>query len=177
MQKLLRAGFGTLAAFALAGVGVAAAATPTGGPIQLSASVDNGPTEKIVFAGAIGDWGHIQTVDKNGKPNENGHFEKATLKKGTFVIDATALDKNWAGLRPQVANDATCSAGIANTASVKLFNGTGLYKGISGTVKVTVTFTGLGGRYQTGAKKGQCDQDSQGASLGSVSGRGSVQFG
>jgi hypothetical protein len=111
-------------------------------------------------------------------PNEDGHFEKVTLKKGTFMIDTTALDKKMeASVRPQVASDATCSVGMGATAPVKLFDGTGLYKGISGNVKVTITFTGVGGRYQSGAHKGQCDQDSGArAELGFVTGRGSVQF-
>jgi hypothetical protein len=43
--------------------------------------------------------------------------------------------------------------------------------------RATMTFTGVGQRYQGGAKKGQCDQSANGsplAMLGSVIGRGTV---
>ena len=155
----------------------AAAATPAGGPIALFATIGTGPSEKIVVAGAIGDWGKVVPVDKNGKPDDNGNFVKVTLKKGTFVIDATALNKKMANPRPQIASDLTCSVSASGSAPVELIDGTGLYKGISGTVNVTMTFTGMGGRYQSGAKKGQCERDENPiAMLGSVAGRGTVHF-
>jgi hypothetical protein len=160
-------------------VGAASAATPNGGPIALFATVSptNAPG-KIVLAGAIGDWGKVASVDKSGKPDENGNFVKVTLKKGTFEVDSTALNKRMANQRPQVQNIATCSIAGSGTGPVKFFNGTGLYKGITGTANVTMTFTGVGGRYQSGAKKGQCEQDNGAplAMLGSVIGRGTVHF-
>jgi hypothetical protein len=42
-----------------------------------------------------------------------------------------------------------------------------------------MTFTGVGGRYQSGAKRGQCEPDQSApplAMLGAVTGRGTVQF-
>jgi hypothetical protein len=180
MHRLARCGVGLVAAVAAAGavVGAAAAAAPTGGPIALFATVGNGPSGKIVVAGAIGDWGNVLSIDKNGKPDQNGNFVKVTLKKGTFEIDSTVVNKKMANPRPQIASDVTCSVGISGGGPVKLFNGTGLYKGISGTANVTITFAGVGGRYQSGAKKGQCDHgDSRTrALLGSVTGRGTVHF-
>jgi hypothetical protein len=171
-----------LAVVAAAGVAVgaaSAAATPKGGPIALFATVGASPSGKIVLAGAIGDWGKVASVDENGKPDDNGNFVKVTLKKGTFEIDATAINKKMANPRPQVQSDVTCSVSASGSGPVRLFDGTGLYHGISGTVKVTMTFTGVGGRYQSGAKKGQCEQDNGAplAMLGSVTGRGAVQFG
>jgi hypothetical protein len=151
--------------------------TPTGGPIELFATVGNNPSGKIVVAGAIGDWGNTLSIDRNGKPDLNGNFVKVTLKKGTFEIDSTAVNKKMANPRPQIASDVTCSVAASGSGPVKLLNGTGLYKGISGTVNVTITFTGVGGRYQSGAKKGQCDHGPTPlAMLGSVNGRGTVHF-
>jgi hypothetical protein len=46
-----------------------------------------------VFVGAIGEYGTAVNVDKNGKVNPNGNFVKVKLKKGTFEIDSTALNK------------------------------------------------------------------------------------
>jgi hypothetical protein len=168
----------TLALLAMAGFGAGAAtAAPTGGPIALLATVGSGPSGKIVVAGAIGDWGTVLTIDKNGKPDENGNYVKVTLRKGTFEIDSTALNKKTANPHPQIASDTTCSVSASGSAPVTLFNGTGLYKGITGTATLTLTFTGVGRRYQSGPKKGQCEHtDNPLAMLGSVIGRGTVQF-
>jgi hypothetical protein len=153
------------------------ASAPTGGPIELFATVGNGPSGKIVVAGAIGDWGSTLRIDTNGRPNPNGNFVRVTLKKGTFEIDSTAVNKQMANPRPQIASDVTCSVAASGSGPVKLFNGTGLYKGISGTANVTITFTGVGGRHQSGANKGQCDHGPTPlAMLGAVNGRGTVHF-
>jgi hypothetical protein len=182
MRSLVRGGIGTLAVLAAAvvAVGVASAgAAPRGGPIALFATISPTSTPgKIVLAGAIGDWGTVTSIDKNGKPDENGNFVKVTLKRGTFEIDATALNKKMANPRPQVQSGVTCSISESGIGRVKLFDGTGLYKGITGTANVTMTFTGVGGRYKSGAKKGQCEQGNGQplAMLGSVTGRGTVQF-
>jgi hypothetical protein len=149
---------GVLAVAAVAVGAASAAATPKGGPIALFATVPPTSTPgNIVLAGAIGDWGKVASVDKNGKPDENGNFVKVTLKQGRFEIDATALDKKMANPRPQVQSDVTCSIAASGSGPVKLFDGTGLYQGISGTANVTMTSTGVGGRYHSGAKKGQCE--------------------
>jgi hypothetical protein len=170
----------TLALLTTAGIGAAAGAatpTPSGGPIALLATVGNGPAGKILVAGAIGDWGTVLTIDKNGKTDANGDYVKVTLRKGTFEIDSTALNKKTANPRPQIASDTTCSVSAKGSAPVTLFNGTGLYTGIAGTANVTLTFTGVGSRYHDGPKKGQCNHGPRPlAVLGSVIGRGRVEF-
>ncbi len=183
MSKILRSGALTASVLALAaGLAVGAASAtgaPTGGPIALFATISaSSAPGQIVLAGAIGDWGKVASVDKNGKPDENGNFVKVTLKKGTFEIDATAINRKMANPRPQVQSNQTCSVSASGSGPVKLFNGTGLYESISGTLNVTMTFTGVGGRYQSGAKKGQCARENGAplAMLGSVIGRGSVHF-
>jgi hypothetical protein len=174
-------GAGLLAAIVTAGVMVssAPAASPTGGTIALFASVGNNPTSKIVVAGAIGDWGTAVTIDKDGRRDEHGNYVKVTLRKGSFEINSTALNKATASPRPQVASDKTCSISTSGSAPVTLFNGTGLYKGIGGTLKVTLSFAGVGRRYQSGPNKGQClhsDTEPPLAMLGSVTGRGTIHF-
>jgi hypothetical protein len=168
----------TLALLATVGAGAATStATPAAGPIALLATVGGGPAGKVVVAGAIGDWGTTLTIDKNGKADANGNYVKVTLKKGGFEINSTALNKQTADPRPQVASDTTCSVSASGRAPVTLFNGTGLYKGINGTVNVTLTFTGVGSRYQSGTKKGQCNHGPNPlAVLGTVIGRGTIHF-
>jgi hypothetical protein len=170
-----------LAAIGVAGVLVSGApgAAPSGGTIALFASVGNSSTGKIVVAGAIGDWGTAVSIDKNGRRDENGNYVKVTLRKGSFEIDSTALNKATASPRPQVASDKTCSISTSGSAPVTLFNGTGAYKGISGTLKLTLSFAGVGRRSQSGPNKGKClhsDTEPPLAMLGSVTGRGTIHF-
>jgi len=170
------------AALVAAGVLVAAgtAATPEGGKIELYASADNSGSKHAVLVGAIGDYGTAANVNKNGKPNPNGNFVRVKLQKGTFMIDSTELNKVMnAQTQPQVESHATCSAAASGSGPVTFLNGTGLYKGISGTANLTITYGGVGGRYKSGPKKGQCKQGdvmNPRASFGFVTGQGTVSF-
>jgi hypothetical protein len=180
MHRLVTAGASTVVALAVASVvgGGTAAAAPAGGPIALYANAGNSPAQKIVFVGAIGDYGTALTVNKNGKVANNGNFVKVTLKKGTFWIDATALNKTLNSASPQVASHTTCSAAVSGSGPVTFFRGTGLYKGISGTANVTVTFGGVDPQYKSGPKKGQCKNGGSNtrAQFGFVTGQGTVTF-
>ena len=52
------------------------------------------------------------------------------------------------------------SVEASGSGPVKLLNnGTGLTSPSPGIENVTMTFTGVGGRYQSGAKKGECEQE------------------
>jgi hypothetical protein len=181
-RKLVCGMAAILAVLGVAGVGIGsavAATTPKGGPIGLFAKLNNGPSGSIVVAGAIGDHGTILNVDKDGKPSQNGNFVKVTLEQGTFELNVTAVNKMFDTTRPQLQSGETCSIGFIGSAPVKLLNGTGLYTGISGTANVTATFAGVGSRYKSGAKKGQCDQSNSApllAQFSMVVGRGTVRF-
>jgi hypothetical protein len=181
MHKMASVGAATMAALAMGGVvgGATAAAAPAGGPIELYASAGNSGSQHVVVIGAIGDYGTAINVNKNGKPNPNGNYVKVKLTKGTFLIDVTAVNKAMnSGAPPQVASHTTCSAAFTGTAPVTFLNGTRLYKGISGTGNVSLTFGGVGSRYKSGPKKGQCKQGdpSPRASFGFVTGQGTVSF-
>ena len=94
----------------------------------------------IVITGAIGDYGHTLTIDKNGKANGNGNYVKVTLHKGTFEINSTALNAKTNNLGSQTPlNKATCSMAASVSAPVTLLDGTGLYTGITGTLNVTIS--------------------------------------
>jgi hypothetical protein len=177
MHRFASTGAAALAAACVL-VGPAAAAAPAGGSIAFYADAGNAGSQKIVFVGAIGDYGKAINVDQNGKPDPNGNFVKMKLHKGTFEIDTTVLNKTLNNPNPQVQNQATCSAGFSGSGPVKFLNGTGLYKGISGTANVTVTFAGVGSRYKSGPKKGQCKEGDPGprAQIGFVTGQGTVAF-
>jgi hypothetical protein len=168
----------TCVVFAVGGllVGVAAAsrmATPAGGTIRLfvvpGKSQGNGT---IVITGAIGDYG--KTTGKNKKG-----IGTAVLHKGTFQVNLAAISKKLNNSKPILLNTTTCSFVFGATAPVTLLNGTGLYKGISGTVMLTETFAAYGPLYKSGAHKGKCNTSNNAtptAQYGSVQGVGTVKF-
>ncbi len=153
--------------------------TPSGGPIEIFVKVGNGPGGTIVVAGAIADYGKVLTVGANGKPNVNGHFVDVTLKRGTFKVDKTGLDKASNSGRPTVNNGATCSFGFSATGPITLSDGTGAYAGISGTLTTTLTFGIIGPVYATGPKKGKCNNSNNAqpvAQFGTAVGHGTIKF-
>jgi hypothetical protein len=149
-----------------------AAGTPMGGPIRIYVVPGNGQGNgTIVVVGAIGDYGKT-TKEKNG-------IGKAILSKGTFEVNLQAISKKINNAKPILFSKATCSGAFGATAPAKLFNGTGAYKGISGTVMLTETFAGYGPFYKTGAHKGACNTSNNAtpiAQWGAVTGVGAVKF-
>jgi hypothetical protein len=175
------AGVVVLAAVVSGGSALASrtADTPTGGAVYFHATGSNGPAGTIIITGAIGDYGKTLSINKNGKTDNNGDFVRITLKHGTFEINATALNANEQHTRALI-NKTTCSIRFTGTGPVTLFNGTGLYKGITGKVLITVSFGGVGPLYTSGPHKGQCNFGRTTpplAQYASITGPGTVSFG
>jgi hypothetical protein len=180
VRRVMSAGALTLAAAAVvAAFAGAGSAAPAGGPIALYASLDNAGSNKVVIAGAIGDYGTARNVNKNGKPDPNGNFVRFKLQKGTFEMDVTTLSKTLSDPKPQVQSEATCSGMFTGEGAVTFLKGTGLYKGMSGTANLSVTLGGVDPRYKVGAKKGQCKngEPTPRSQFGFVTGQGAVSFG
>jgi hypothetical protein len=156
-----------------------ASAAPAGGTIKLFATLSSSDTTgPILITGAIGDAGTYLNIDKNGKVDANGNYVKLTLKKGTFEVDDTALNKAGNSLQPSL-NSVTCSASVSISAPITLFNGTGRYAGIAGTIHVTETVAFILPTYTSGAKKGQCNESNNAqpsAQFGVILGSGTVHF-
>jgi hypothetical protein len=170
--------FRLIALFALLACGVigvaAAAGAPAGGKIFIHATGSNGPGGTIVVVGAIADHGKSLQMDKNGKVDANGNFVKIIMQKGSFMVDSTKLNAAGNAGRPAIQDLATCSFEFTATAPVKLFDGTGLYKGISGTATITIEYGGYGPL----SKAGKCNQHAPAiAQWALVSGPGTVSFG
>jgi hypothetical protein len=126
-----------------------------------------------VVVGAIGDYGTAISQDKNGKPNINGSFEKFTLKEGGFTVDASGLNKAL-GKAKQKVNLNTCSVEFADSGPGTVIDGTGLYAGISGKLKISVDFAEIAPR-----KNGKCVLNESAkpvASYDTVSASGAVTF-
>jgi hypothetical protein len=160
---------GTTAAF-----GATAHSAPAGGAIKVFATPGNGATGKIVVTGAIGDFGTTTNVTKSGKPSSNGSYVKIKLKKGGFLVNAVALNKKINSTKPSI-NSTTCSFSVSVSAPVTLSQGTGQYAGISGKVKITVSFAFLAPR----TASGQCNMNNNAKPLAhyqSIQGTGHVSF-
>jgi hypothetical protein len=149
--------------------------TPAGGSIQLFVQPGQGQgSGKVVFTGAVGDYGTSSPTTSSGDKD----YGTATLKKGTIKIDLTAITQKVDKANPTIDN-ATCSGSLTETAASPIVSGTGLYAGIHGTVQITESFGFIGSTYTSGAKKGQCNQSSSAptlAEMGIVYGSGSVSF-
>ena len=129
--------------------------------------------------GQRGDHGRTLNIDANGKPDPNGEHVKVTLTKGTFEVDAVPLDAQTNKASPTFS-PATCSAALSATGPVTLLDGTGLYKGITGTVSVNISIAFLLPRYTSGKHKGQCNMGNNATPFAAselIHGTGTVQFG
>ena len=162
----------------LANVACGARST-AGGAIDLYVTPNNGAVYKIVIIGAIGDYGTATSIDKDGKVDSNGNYVKIKLTKGTFEVNSVALNKKTNNAPPTVENKTTCSYGFGGSGPVTVFNGTGAYAGISGTLQITETFAAVGPLFKTGAKKGECNTSNSAQPVsfwGSITGKGTVRF-
>jgi hypothetical protein len=156
------------------------ASAPAGGNVNVFVTPlsANGPKANIVVTGAIGDYGTALSVDKNGKTDTNGNYEKVTLQQGSFLVNATKANAKFNHPKATV-NTATCSVSATATGPVTLSSGTGLYAGISGTLQITVRFAFIGPRLSSGPHKGQCNESNNAPSLAqyqSITGSGRVSF-
>jgi hypothetical protein len=152
----------------------AATAAPAPGAIVVYSPQKNSIHGTITITGAIGDYGTSTAVNKAGKPAQSGGYVKITLQKGAFEINTTAFNTQAAKVQPTI-DDATCSASASATGPATIFNGTGLYKGIAGTLTITAFFGLISKTAKSGAHKGQCN----GKPLNQymvISGSGNVTF-
>ena len=163
-----------LSAGASVALGAGSSGTPAGGPIHIFVMPGNGQGDgKIVITGAVGDYGSSAPLTSGPKK-----YGKATLTKGTITFDLTAIAEKVNRANPKV-DLATCSASITKSATAPIVDGTGLYAGIQGSVKITESFGFIGSTIKSGPKKGQCDESSNAptvAQTGIVYGKGQVTF-
>jgi hypothetical protein len=157
-----------------------AANVPAGGSVHLFATPEDNSAlhTTVLFTGAIGDHGQALTINKDGKADATGDYVKVTLAKGSFEINSTALNAKFATANPTV-NKATCSAQFSGTGPVSLFDGSGLYTGISGKLAITETFAVIVPRFTSGKSKGQCNLGNSArpvAQYSSITGTGAVKF-
>ena len=169
-----------LVAGVLASPVMAGASTPSGGKISLWANANlTGATSKVVVVGAIADHGVGTSIDKNGKVDPNGAYERISLKNGSFEADATALDQNASAgrYRPSTTRRPVPSLSPSRGHS-RSRTGRGRTRAL-GTVTATEQFVGIMPRLKTGKNKGACDQSDSARPVtgaGAVTGTGTIAF-
>jgi hypothetical protein len=138
----------------------AAAPAPTSGAVQfLSTQSGHQPTYDVV-TGAITDYGKDVAIGQNA--------QKIILKKGTFQIDTTKLNKNIK-FTPSRAGCSSIASGSARALPVS--HGTGAYAGITGSLTIRVVFTQIGK-----VVNGKCALPKETADNGVVIGTGHVSY-
>jgi hypothetical protein len=179
MHRAVTAGLclGIVTGAAIYGSGAAGASTPVGGAIQVWGTPASNGGGSVVLTGAIADSGKSVHANSSGKPSKKGIFTLLELKKGTILVNTTQLDKdvNNASLTGGTFNNTTCSGYVPTTDPVPVVEGTKAYKGISGSVSITLTFAVV-----VPLQKGKCNLSQSGpnpsAQYGSTVGTGTVTF-
>lgn len=118
-----------------------ASATPTSpaGKVDIyqASSHNAANVGTVILTGAITDHGIDHEAAAGG-----GKFNKLTLSKGSFEVNAAALGKK---LTSFPVNPKTCATAGTATGQVSIVNGTGTgaYRGIRGTFQTTATQAGI----------------------------------
>jgi hypothetical protein len=180
-SKTMSAALILAAAVGLAAAPVGAATMTTTGTIQVWVTPlsPSGAVSKIVITGVIGDYGTATSINKNGTVDANGNYVKIALKHGGFEVNSVALNQKTNNAPPTMVNTTTCSFDFGGSGPVTLFNWTGMYTGITGTLNITEKFGGVGPVFTSGPKKGQCNMGENAqpiAFYGSITGSGKVSF-
>ena len=169
---------------ARAGGGVPAARGATTAPVSggrvffTAYQNDDLPGAAVVLSGAIGDFGAAVSVLRNGMvdPEHSSELNLA-LTKGSFRIVIGPLHQELGNALTDASFSLrTCSghAAVTGAAPVVAGSGTGAYKGINGSFKLTITVNEVIGQL------GQPCQRWTGLSFGEgifVAGTGTVSFG
>jgi hypothetical protein len=126
-----------------------------GGAVQVHEYADSdGAGASVILTGAIGDFGAAVSVYPDGAidPQHDSQVNLA-LTKGSFRISVAALDKKivsgFSHFRP---DPRTCSGVVRATATTPVVpgSGTGVYRGIGGSFRLTVTIAEI-------VPKSRCD--------------------
>ena len=96
------------------------------------------------------------------------------LSNGSFEVNTGAIQKKFSASRAK-GNPTKCGVVLAATAPATLFDGTGAYAGIKGTVILTISSAAV----LTRSPNGTCDESPKAVALGEVTisqGSGTISF-
>jgi hypothetical protein len=102
----------------------------------------DGPAFTVIVSGAIGDYGSAVTVRRDGTTDPEHSSElRLRLKHGSFRLNIASLERKLVSATSRWSSTPTCSFHVSVSAptAVVAGSGTGLYRGISGSVRMTAT--------------------------------------
>jgi hypothetical protein len=146
----------TGAAVALAG------GTTRGGTVHVYGVNNGGETDNLIITGAFAASGVSRMVGAT--------TQQFTSSTGSFKVDTSKLNNapGTGGL-----NQDSCSGAFTISEPVTVFDGTGAYEGITGTIKINETFAAI----QPTTASGKCREDANPtADVAFFQGAGTVSF-
>lgn len=116
----------------------------TGGKIYFTGYSDNdGPKSTALVTGVIGDFGDAERTYSSGRTHKEYSQLLVTLTHGSFRLSIVAIERKLdaAIFGHFPTNTSTCSGVMTVAAKTPIVpaSGTNAYKGISGTLSMTVT--------------------------------------
>lgn len=107
-------------------------------------TTDDGPTEQVILAGAVADYGRAVSVNPDGSVNpEHTSLLELRLQHGTFRLNIAAIDKAFVSAMGHgfPTDPATCSGTVTVTQRVPIVenSGTGAYANAAGDFTLTLT--------------------------------------
>jgi hypothetical protein len=116
----------------------------SGGIVRVTGYSDNdGPTSSVVVTGVIGDFGKAVRTNSPGSSAAEYNELDLHLARGTFGLNIAHLESELgaaiSGHFP--TNSMTCSGEVvvSGGAAIDSGSGTGAYKGLSGTLQLSIT--------------------------------------
>lgn len=143
-SRMRTAAIGTLAVASLAGAigdtsAFAASGAKTTGKVSALITSQGGKTYDV-WQGAITDYGTDRAAAHG--------MQKIVLRQGSFLVDAAKFDKSI----KFKSDPKTCGySGAGSASAAAISGGTGAYAGISGSLKIKGTFSGIAAK-----KAGKC---------------------
>jgi hypothetical protein len=120
---------------------MSAGAPTAGGTVHVIGYSKNsdGPNFTVIVTGAIGDYGPAVTVHPDG--TEHSSQLRLDLKHGSFRLSIAKLDKRLMRADSKWRSNPTCSFHVGVTAATPVVagSGTGWYRGISGSLDMSIT--------------------------------------
>ena len=119
-------------------------ATTSGGLVHITGYSDNdGPKSTAILTGEIGDFGQAVRTYANGTTQQTYNQLNLAFTHGSFQLSIANLEANLVTdfTRHFPSNTKTCSGIVTTTATAPIIggSGTGAYKGIRGSFKMTIT--------------------------------------
>jgi hypothetical protein len=150
-------------ALVVTGAAVALAGGATrGGTVHVYGVNNGGETDNLIITGAFAAGGVSRMVGAS--------TQQVTTSTGTFKVNTSKLD-NAPGTGG--VNQDSCSGAFMVSEPVTLFDGTGAYEGITGTIKINETFAAILPK----TPSGKCRNDANPTSdVAFFQGQGTVSF-